>query len=200
MPSAIASTSDGDMVRHGQTEVMTRTVALLRGVNVGGRKLSMAALRDGLADAGCTDVATYIQSGNVALAAPDPVGSDPDGWLSSVISRIAGFDVAVVTRNASELDAVVAGNPYPDAGGTQLHVVFHAVAPDPSIVASVQPDRFAPEACTLVGRDLYLFVPNGLGRAELPVALDRAGRRAKAPAGTSRNWNTVLKLQEMLRE
>lgn len=188
------------MVRHGQTGFVERVVALLRGVNVGGRKLSMAALRDGLADAGCTDVATYIQSGNVALAAPDPVGSDPDGWLSSVISRIAGFDVAVVTRNASELDAVVAGNPYPDAGATQLHVVFHAVAPDPSIVASVQPDRFAPEACTLVGRDLYLFVPNGLGRAELPVALDRAGRRAKAPAGTSRNWNTVLKLQEMLRE
>ena len=172
-------------------------MALLRGVNVGGRQLSMAALRAGLAEAGCTDVETYIQSGNVVLTVPRSAGSAPDAWLSSVIGRIAGFDVAVVTRRAAELDAVVAGNPYPDAGGTQLHVVFHAVAPDPTIVASVQAERFAPEACTLVGRDLYLFVPNGLGRAKLPVALDQAGRRAKAPAGTARNWNTVLKLQEM---
>lgn len=173
-------------------------MALLRGVNVGGRKLPMAALRDGLAAAGCTDVETYIQSGNVVLR--PPATADLDGWLSERIGELAGFDVPTVTRSAGELDAVVAGNPYPQATGTQLHVVFHAAAPDPSVVASVQHERFAPEACTLVGRDLYLFVPDGLGRAKLPVALDQATRRAKAPPGTARNWNTVLRLQGMLGE
>lgn len=173
-------------------------MALLRGVNVGGRKLSMASLRAGLAEAGCTDVETYIQSGNVVLTLPATAGVDHDAWLSTVIGPIAGFDVAVVTRNAAELDAVVAGNPYPDATGTQLHVVFHAAAPDPTVLDRIDVDAFAPEACTLVGRDLYLFVPGGLGRARLPVALEKAGRRAKASAvGTSRNWNTVLKLQLM---
>ncbi len=182
----------------GQTREMERAVVLLlRGVNVGGRKLSMASLRDGLTAAGCIDVLTYIQSGNVVLTPPASVPTDLDGWLSSIIGSIAGFDVAIVTRTAPELDAVVAGNPYPEATGTQLHVVFHAAAPDPSVIASVQPDRFAPEECTLVGRDLYLFVPNGLGRALLPVAIDRAVRRAKAPPGTARNWNTVVQLQSM---
>lgn len=175
-------------------------MALLRGVNVGGRKLSMAALRDGLVAAGCADVETYIQSGNVVMRPPATTPADLDGWLSERIGELAGFEVPTVTRSAGELDAVVAGNPYPQATGTQLHVVFFAVAPDPSVVASVQPERFAPESCTLVGRDLYLFVPDGLGRAKLPVALDQAARRAKASPGTARNWNTVLKLQGMLGE
>jgi uncharacterized protein (DUF1697 family) len=176
-----------------------RVVALLRGVNVGGRKLSMAALRDGLTRAGCTDVETYIQSGNVVLTSPPSAGSDTDAWLSSVISRVAGFEVAVVTRTADELDAVIAENPYPDAGGTQLHVVFHCDAPDPTVLAQVPMERFAPEACTLVGRDLYLYVPNGLGRALLPAAIDKAARKVKVAPGTARNWNTVLKLQAMSR-
>ena len=175
-------------------------VALLRGVNVGGRKLSMAALRNGLVAAGCADVETYIQSGNVVLRPPVSAPPDLDRWLAERIGELAGFDVPTVTRSAGDLDAVVAGNPYPEATGTQLHVVFFAVAPDPSVVASLQPERFAPEACTLVGRDLYLFVPDGLGRAKLPVALDQAARRAKAALGTARNWNTVLRLQGMLGE
>ncbi|HUC32236.1 MAG TPA: DUF1697 domain-containing protein, partial [Ilumatobacteraceae bacterium] len=105
---------------------MSRIVALLRGVNVGGRKLPMAALRAGLEAAGCADVATYIQSGNVVLTLP-PKRSDK--WLAATISELAGFDVAVVTRTAKELASTVARNPYPDASGTKLHVVFYDVAP-----------------------------------------------------------------------
>ncbi len=57
---------------------------------------------------------------------------------------------------------------------------------------------FAPEAGALDERDLYLHVPNGMGRAKLPMVLDRAGRKAKPPViGTARNWNTVLKLLDL---
>ena len=66
------------------------------------------------------------------------------------------------------------------------------------LVATVDLDAVAPETCTLAGRDLYLYLPNGMGRAALPVALEKAGRKQRSPGGTSRNWNTVRKLQEML--
>jgi uncharacterized protein (DUF1697 family) len=174
---------------------MARVVALLRGVNVGGRKLSMAELRRSLEDAGCTDVVTYIQSGNVVLEPPQPGPDDLSGWLAALIGAVAGFEVPVVLRTQAELEQTVAANPYPEAGGTQLHVVFFAEPPGDDALAGVDVDAFAPESCTLVGRDLYLHLPHGMGRAKLPVALEQAGRKAERPAvGTARNWNTVLKL------
>jgi uncharacterized protein (DUF1697 family) len=177
---------------------VVRQVALLRGVNVGGRPLSMSTLRAALTAAGCTDVVTYIQSGNVVLAPPQPAPDDLGTWLEREITEVAGFEVPVVLRTAEELEATVAANPYPDAGGTRLHVVFFATDPGTAVIDALDLAAFAPEACTLVGRDLYLHLPNGMGRAKLPVALERAGRSARPPAvGTARNWNTVLKLVEL---
>ena len=178
---------------------MERIVALLRGVNVGGRRLSMAELRAHLSAHGCDDVATYIQSGNVVLTPPSGP-ADLDDWLSTRIGEAAGFDVPTVTRSAAEIDSVVAANPYPQASGTQLHVVFFpsVSAEIEAAIAAVDLDAVAPETCTLAGRDLYLYLPNGMGRAALPVALEKAGRKQRSPGGTSRNWNTVRKLQEML--
>jgi uncharacterized protein (DUF1697 family) len=157
----------------------------------------MAALRSGLTEFGCTDVATYIQSGNVVLT-PPAVDAPLDAWLSERIGEIAGFAVPTVTRTAAEIDAVVAGNPYPSASGTQLHVVFFGEAPPSAVFDAVDPASVAPEEWMLAGRDLYLHLPNGMGRASLPVALEKAGRKVKGPPGTSRNWNTVRKVQAML--
>ncbi len=158
---------------------------LLRGINVGGRSLSMASLRSGLSAAGCSDVVTYIQSGNVVLRMPESLTVARDAWLASVIGEVAGFDVAVVTRTADELDAVVAGNPYPHSDGARLHVVFFADPLPPSVLGSVAIEEFAPEECSLVGRDLYLHLPNGMGRALLPVALEKSGKKAKSKLGTA---------------
>jgi len=173
-----------------------RDVLLLRGVNVGGRTLSMAALREALTAAGCTDVSTYIQSGNVILTPPKRAHTDD--WFRQIVEEVAGYDVAVAVRSAAELARTVAKNPYAKASGTALHVVFFASAPPKSLLHDLELDTFAPEHCTLVGRDLYLNLPNGMGRAKLPIALEKAGRKLKPPAlGTARNWNTVLKLAEM---
>ena len=169
-------------------------MALLRGVNVGGRKLSMAALKAALEEAGCRDVVTYIQSGNVVLTPPKPAPKDLRAWLEKQISPVAGFDVAVVVRTDAELRKTIERNPYPNASGTQLHVVFFEAAPPKPFIDQTE---FAPEEFTLVGKDLYLHLPNGMGRAKLPIALEKAGRKAKGDPGTARNWNTVLKLLEM---
>lgn len=175
----------------------TRTVVLLRGVNVGGHRLAMPVLREVLESTGCSEVVTYIQSGNAVVTPPSPESDGLAGILSEAVSTAAGYDVPVVLRTKAEMAGVVAGNPYPDVEGKQLHVVFHADAPTSAIFDRIDLRSFLPEECTLIGRDLYLYLPNGMGRSTLPAALEKAGRRANVTPGTARNWNTVLKLLEL---
>ena len=158
--------------------------------------LAMAALRAALVAAGCTDVETYIQSGNVVLTPPRGAAKDLQPWLTRTVSEVAGFDVPVVVRTAAEMVRAVERNPYPGASGTQLHVVFFASPPGRDALDALDLAAFAPEECELVGRELYLHLPNGMGRAKLPAALEKAARNTKAEPGTARNWNTVLKLTE----
>lgn len=176
---------------------MARVAALLRGVNIGKRRVSMAALRDGLVAAGATGVATYVQSGNVVLTPPRVAGRRVRTWLEQTIAEIAGFDVPVVVRTAAEMTAVVEGNPYPAAGGTQLHVLFCDPTPSADVLDGVDLDAAAPEAATLIGADLYLHLPDGIGRATLPGLVEHPLRRAGITV-TARNWNTVRRLREML--
>lgn len=171
---------------------MARAVALLRGVNIGKRQLPMAALREGLTAAGCSDVVTYVQSGNVVLTPPRRRAS-LEPWLAEVIGGIAGFEVPVVVRTAAELVAVVERNPYPEAGGTRLHVVFCSPHAPDDLLDGVDLAAAAPEHATVAGGELYLHLPDGIGRARLPVLLER-GTKASGVVGTTRNWNTVQRL------
>jgi len=172
-----------------------RSIVLLRGINVGGHRLAMSVLRSVLEATGCTEVVTYIQSGNAVVTPPSPEPGDLAAALSEAISSAAGYAVPVVLRTRDELAAVVDANPYPGTGGKNLHVVFMADEPSTAILDALDLPSFLPEECTLIGRDLYLYLPNGMGRATLPTALDKAGRSIDPSAvGTARNWNTVLKL------
>src|SRR5256885_10298872 len=103
---------------------MTRYIALLRGINVGGRnKVPMAGLRATCESVGCTEVATYIQSGNVVLTSPlDP--AKLRAALEAAITEQLGVAPVVVIRDHGQLAAVLAGNPFPDADPGHLHVAF----------------------------------------------------------------------------
>ena len=172
-------------------------VALLRSVNVGGRSLPSADLRALLEGLGFADVRTYIQSGNVVFEA----ATVPEA-LSPVIERALaaqlGFEVPVVLRTPVELRRVAEGNPFSDRGAEprQLHVTFLAEAPDPSGVEKLARDaqRHLPDECCLVGREVYLYCPNGYGQTTLTPSFIES--RLKVPT-TTRNWNTVGKLLDM---
>ena len=169
-----------------------RSLALLRGVNVGGHhKLAMKELVLWLEDAGLHSVLTYIQSGNVV--ADHDAGLDLGALVRRVIAEHAGFDVAVVVRDAPQMAEVVAANPYPDAGPASLHVAFRQDAPSPDLVAALDSTRWAPEEFTLVGREVYLHLPSGMGRSAM------VPRLALVKDATLRNWNTVVALTELLR-
>jgi uncharacterized protein (DUF1697 family) len=174
-----------------------RVVALLRSVNIGGRRLPMEILREGLAQAGCHDVVTYVQSGNVVLSPPSAKVDGFGRWLEETISSIAGFAVPVVLRTAPDLNRLVAANPYPEAAGKTLHVLFYQEPPT-AVLERVDLEGFPPEQATLAGADLYLHLPAGLGRARLAPALERAARRKPPVIGTTRNWNTVLELRRLV--
>jgi uncharacterized protein (DUF1697 family) len=110
---------------------------MLRGVNVGGRKLPMADLRALVERLGCTSVRTYVQSGNVVFEAagtPAALASR----LAAAIEADRGFPVPVIVRGARDLAATVSANPFvgegldPDAEPRLFHVTFLGAAPDPA--------------------------------------------------------------------
>ena len=172
-------------------------VALLRGINVGGRnKLLMKALVGMFEDAGCTQVRTYIQSGNVIFKAPPALARRIPAAITEIISERVGFEIPVVTRTTAELRRIVRANPFQQAGVDEqmLHVAFLAGLPGRDRVATLDPNRSPPDEFVLREREIYLRCPQGLARSKLSNAYFDS---KLATATTMRNWRTTLKLLEL---
>jgi uncharacterized protein (DUF1697 family) len=177
---------------------VTRQVALLRGINVGGhRGIGMSRLREAVAEAGYTDVETYLRSGNVVFTSqersPDVAARD----IAAAIETAFGADVTVLVRDRDDLAAVIEANPMPEAAAedpAKYFVVFLAAPPTSSALVDLDQARYAPDEFRVAGRHLYLWCPNGAGRTKLTNAFleKKAG-----VAATSRNWRTVLTLLAM---
>ena len=201
---------------------MSTYVALLRGVNVGGRnKLAMADLRAVVTSLGHTGVATYVQSGNVVFTPADRTETDTEtatetdtdtdlltavlpATLERAIADSLSVRPSVVVLSCAELAQVVADNPYPEESNPKsLHAVFRSAAPDPAMVATVElavqrsRQRGSSDDARVVGRTLYLRLPDGLGRSDLAARLLRADSGGIGGEGTARNWATVRALLAM---
>jgi uncharacterized protein (DUF1697 family) len=167
-------------------------VALLRGINVGGRtRLTMAQLREVAESCGCEQVRTYIQSGNVVFASAERDTEVVAETLQAAITNQTSVSPVVMVRTRDELARVVAKNPFLARGAdpAHLHVVFTDGPAEP-VVGSIDLARYEPEDAAVFGRQLYLFLPGGMGRSKLAADLGRQ----KSPNGTARNWRTVTKL------
>lgn len=189
MPAPAARADDSDAATH---------VALLRGINVGGKNLlpmlELAALFEA---AGCAGVRTFIQSGNVLFAAPAAVAGRLAERIAARIQERHGLRVPVILRTAAELRRIAARNPFLRAGADPrlLHVAFLSAAPGRAAAARLDPARSPPDAFVVQGSEVYLSLPNGGGRTRLTNDyLDRT----LGTTSTLRNWNTVLKLAAMV--
>ena len=171
-------------------------VILLRGINVGGHnKLPMAQLREIATEAGFADVRTYIQSGNLVVSSD----LDPEAAadvLTGAIRAATGLAVPAIVRTAHQWTDLIAANPYPDAvePGTHVHVIVLPASASEAINA-FDASGFAPEEMAVIGSELYLHLPDGMGRSKLALAVNRLSEVA---AGTARNWNTVQKLAALV--
>ena len=175
-------------------------VALLRGINVGGRnKVSMPELKSSLASLGLEDVVTYIQSGNVVFRSPTGDRKELAARMERQIAEAFGVSPTVLLRTPSELVKIADGNPFLKAEADhskQLHVVFLGGRPSADAVAQLDPGRSPPDEFSVRGSEIYLHLPNGSGRSKL--TLDYFERRLGL-AATARNWNTLLKLLALTR-
>ena len=174
-------------------------LALLRGINVGGKnKLRMKDLAEMFLKAGCTDVRTFIQSGNVLFNAPAKVAKQIAQTIPEQIEKRFGHRPPFVIRTAEQLAVVAASNPFlqPGAGERMLHVMFLADAPDPARVKDLDPARSSPDAFVVRGADIYLCLPNGVARTKLTNAYFDS---KLATVSTIRNWRTVTTLLELMR-
>jgi len=178
----------------------TSWIALLRGINVGGRnRLPMAELRELFERAGCLEVRTYIQSGNVVLATGDGTArAELAERLAAAVEAAKGFRPAVVLLTLDELAAAMEGNPFPKATAepNRLHLWFLADEPDDVDFDALDSLRTPSERFELSGRILYLHAPDGIGRSKLAARVERA----LGVEATARNWRTVDTLHEMAAE
>lgn len=177
---------------------MPRCVALLRGINVGGKhRVPMPELRAVGEALGLAEVQTYIQSGNLVFMA-DGRPSALERTLEAAIAERFGLQIPVMVRTAREWRTYLDENPFPKASASAPNLVMLALpkAPLPGGVATALQARAVDgERVQEAGGALWIHFAGGSGRSKLsPAVLDRL---AGSPV-TTRNWRTVVKLGELL--
>ena len=193
---------------------MASHVALLRGINVGGRnKVPMADLREVVTSLGHTGVSTYIQSGNVLFSTAEEDNAALAAALESAIEDRFGIWSSVVVLTRDELAQVLAANPYPDEPNPRMvHMVFLNAEPPGDLLGRISAAESAVAAkgsrdtVHAAGPALFLHTPDGFGTSELAQTLFRIisppAKQKKQPdlAATARNWATATKLLSLCEE
>lgn len=174
-------------------------VALLRGINVGGRrKVSMPVLRQALTDAGFAEVRTYVNSGNVIASSAHTDPAEVATAVRAVIAeRFDLDDVPVMVRTGEELGAILAWDPFPDAATARpnlLHVLHLAATPDPAKVEALLAADVAPDRLAARGTEIVVDYATMSQRSPTEKPLRRLAIDA-----TARNWRTLTALVDLVR-
>ena len=177
---------------------MATYVALLRAINLGAvNKIPMPALRTMFEDLGHENVRTYVQSGNVVFEAPRTGLKKLVRQLEEGVTATFGHDISVIIRNGSDLERIATRNPFASEGGSpsSMHVVFLAERAPARGVKVLDPDKWLPDKFEVSGSEIYLLLPNGMGRSKMSIS---HFEKVLGVRGTARNWNTVTKLRELV--
>lgn len=174
-----------------------RRVALLRGINLGGRRtIPMARLRELAVGLGWRRVATHLQSGNLLFEA---AGSDAQvsSALVAAVDAEFGISVEVILRDARRLADLVAEFPFEVADPARAVIAFFDIEVGELAVRRLQELALGTEQVALAasGRDAFLSFPGGQAGSRLAAGMLAAVRPV---GGTARNLRTVSKLVELL--
>jgi uncharacterized protein (DUF1697 family) len=176
---------------------LTTYVALLRGINLAGKnKVPMKDLRSLCKDLGHEDVRTYVQSGNVIFASRSSA-SKIAADMENAISETFGIKPSVLLRTRRELERIAERHPFASSGvaPAYLHVMFLDDKPSSKAIKSLDPDRSPPDEFVVDGKEIYLLFPKGSGRSKLTIDYFE---RTLGTRATARNWNTVVKVLQMM--
>ena len=176
-------------------------ISMLRGVNLGAHnRIKMDALRALYRSLNLQDPRTYVQSGNVIFRTKEKNASRLSKQIQAAIERTFKCNSEVILRTPDEFRKVVASNPFsgrPEIEPGKLLVTFLSGEPPASAQQTLEVFKRHPEEIHLLGRELYIYFPNGAGRSKLPWA--SLAKQMKVQ-GTARNWNSVLKMLEIAEE
>jgi len=177
---------------------MSPYVALPRSINTGGRKVLKEDLLGVAQDTGFRTAKTYLASGNLILWGEHAGGEALERVLEDALETRMGLRTDFMVRSPAQMRAIVEANPFKaEALDHPSHVIVNFLKSplpkdDEAILraAITGPERFAVGAC-----ELYLDFPISMADS----VLDRDWKKTKrSPVGTTRNWNTVMKLAEMV--
>lgn len=179
---------------------MKTYIALLRGINVGGKNLlPMKELSAMLGDLGAQNVKTYIQSGNAVFVWKGKDSTQLANQIRAEIKSRRGFDPHILLLELKDFERVIHQNPFPaeaEADPKALHAGFLAAAPKSPDLKTLESLKIDSERFRLIGRVFYLHAPEGVGRSKLAA---KSERLLGVPM-TDRNWRTVLTLLKMAQE
>jgi len=173
-------------------------VALLRGVNLAGRRsIAMADLRAFAEALGFTDVRTVLNSGNLVFESNELSAAKLEELFETEAEKRLGFRTAFHVRSPKEWQEMIARNPFPaEAKRDPARLIMFCLkkAPGAKAFAALQAAVVGPERVLGHGRHAYIYYPEGQGRSKLTIAMiDKT-----IGAGTGRNWNTVTKLAALM--
>jgi uncharacterized protein (DUF1697 family) len=177
---------------------MPPQIALLRAVNVGGIKVSMADLKALLVDLGFDDVRTLLNSGNLVFRGKSKTGPELEALLETEFAKRAGRPTEFFVRTAEEWKSIIARNPMTnEARRDPGHLLLVVLKREPSNqeVDALRAAIVGPEVVKADGKQAYIYYPAGVGQSKLTAKLIE--KKLGSP-GTGRNWNTVLKLAAMV--
>lgn len=149
------------------------------------------------AEAGCRDVRTYIQSGNVIFRAPASVLKRLPDQISKRVAERFGYRVPIAIRTSEQVAQIIRDNPFlaADQTGKTLHVCFLVHQPAAAAIAGLDPKRSPPDAFHVYNGEIYLHLPSGAARSKLTNAYFDT---KLSTISTVRNWTTVLKIFAMM--
>lgn len=181
---------------------MTAVIALLRAVNVAGRTVPAARLREIAEGLGHEQVVTHVNSGNLVLVPAEGSGGPDDvaAGLAAALEDDLGFAVPTIARDRAAWDAIVEANPFAEqavADPSHTVLVCWDGTPDPARVAALDPSAYGNELVVWHEREAYVWYPDGIGRSKLTLDVLQ---RASGLLGTGRNWRTVTALQALAAE
>ena len=176
-------------------------LALFRGINVSGHNMiKMDALKKLMEAEGYINVETYIQSGNVVFESPETHRDKIAKALEILMYREYGHNVVIFILNEADLAKVVAANPYtgrePEGQGVKkFFVAFLAGTPSGAGIDQLKKYNRGDDVFKIVGNALYLKLATSAAESKLTNVFIENKMNIKA---TTRNWNTTLKMLEML--
>ncbi len=178
---------------------MNHYISLLRGINVSGQKMiKMAELVELYESLGFRNVKTYMQSGNVVFESTTNDAIKVSKKLEQNISSHFGFHASVFILTPADIKQVISKNPFLKRKGideNRLYVSFLSEKPGTALVKNIDVKKDASEEFRIIDRAVYLYLPNGFGRAKLQVGVFEKKLNVTA---TARNWKTVNALNKIV--